>query len=190
MSNQIITTVRDATETDKGVSVLQPGTGDIKGICLNPNLFYFQNGNADPICIGADENGLVNFEAGDNVTLEAIEHGLRISSKGGGGTDPNIITIRDESTQTRIAQDRTIYIINNINSVKATLELPATARLGFWFRVIGIKGGCTIAISASSNQALKWKGDNNQSTLVTDNEWEDFYIFCYEANVNFKWLTF
>lgn len=191
MSNKIITTVRDATETEKGVSILQkqPGTGDIKGICLNPNSFYFQNGNSAPICIGADENGLVNFEAGDNVTLEAIKNGLKISSKSG-SADPKIVMISDDTTITRIAEDRTIYIIENTKPVKSTLELPPTARLGFWFEVINIHDGCNIIISREGGQTLKFKDSDNEKSLTTRNGWDDFFIVCFEENKRFKWLTF
>lgn len=129
MSNQIFTTVQDATDTLKGVSIK------------------------------------------------------------GSSTDPNIIMIRDDSTITRIAEDRTIYIIENTKPVKSTLELPVTARLGFWFQVIGIHDGCNIIISQGSEQTLKFKNKDNEKILTTEYGWDDFFIVCYEENKRFKWLT-
>jgi hypothetical protein len=188
VSNKIITTVRDATETEKGVSILQPGAGDIKGICLNPNLFYFQNGKADPICIGADENGLINFEAGDNVTLEAIEHGLRISAKtGGGGDKPNYIVIKDGESISREAQNNTIYIIQNTFG-KAQFYMPETAKIGWWFGVMGITWGFLIR-TGNDNQAIFYNGKEYTGTgqsISTEEDWWDAKITCYEANTKFK----
>lgn len=103
--------------------------------------------------------------------------------------DPNIIVIEDTVTITRTAQDRTIYIVKNTNA-KAILKLPAQARLGFWFKVIGISGGYYVNINESGNQKIKYKDKNDESSLLSDNEWRDAEIICYEENVRFKWLTF
>ena len=103
--------------------------------------------------------------------------------------DPNVIVIQDIVTITRTAQDRTIYIVKNTNA-KAVLKLPAQARLGFWFRVIGISGGYYVNINEVGNQKIKYKDKNDESSLLSDNEWRDAEIICYEENVRFKWLTF
>lgn len=191
MSNQIITTVRDATQTEKGVSTLQTGSGDVKGICLNGTSFRSDSKKADPICIGADENGLVNFEAGQNIGLEAITNGLRISSTGGGGGDPNLVIISDKSTISRVAQDKTIYIINMKSPVKARLNLPAKTRLGFWFACIGIRGGFEIGTTTASNtQYLKFKDQEVTTYLVSGADYTDCIILCYEEDVRYKWLLF
>ena len=166
-------------------------TGDITNVCLENPTFSEGKLAAEPVCIPPDANGSFKFTSDSSITLTPIPNGLHITATGGGGgSDWNIIKIRDETSETRIAQDKTIYIINNINPVKATLQLPATARLGFWFRVIGINGGCNINTNVSGGQFLKWKDNNSESTLVSDDGWQDFYIFCYEENVRFKWLTF
>lgn len=189
MSNQIYTTVQDATDTLKGVSTLQPGSGDIKGICLNGSSLRSDMQAQEPICIGADEKGLINFEAGQNVALEAIKNGLRISSTGGGAAGFNTIIIRDESTVSRIAQDKTIYIINNINPIKSSFWLPETAKVGFVFIVIGIRGGFTIGRNPNVTQYLKFK-DRETDELISGQNYSDAIITCYEENVRFKWLLF
>lgn len=166
-------------------------TGDITNVCLDNSSAADGKLAAEPVCIPPDANGSFRFASDSSITLTPIPNGLHISATGGGGgSDWNIITISDETSETRIAQDMTIYIIDNINPVKAQLELPAIAKKGFKFRVRGIKGGCIIKTSAQVQQYLKYKDNNDQTNLVTDNDWEDFEIFCYEENIRFKWLTF
>lgn len=186
MSNQIITTVRDATSTEKGVSTLQTGSGDVKGICLNTSAS--RSDNADPICIGADENGLVNFEAGQNIGLEAIKNGVRISSTGGGsGGEPNYIIIKDSESITRTAENNTIYVIQNTFG-KAQFIMPETAKIGWWFGVIGITWGFLIR-TGNDNQAIFYNGKEYTGTgqpISTEEDWWDAKITCYEANIKFK----
>jgi hypothetical protein len=165
--------------------------GDIRNICVDSLSDSEGTLQAEGTCILPDENGSFKFTSDSSVTITPIPNGLNISVPGGGGgSDWKTIIIRDESTQTRIAEDKTFYVINNINDVKAQLELPPTAKVGFRFMVIGINGGCRIQISVSGGQFLKYKGNNNESTLITDESWQDLEIFCYEENTRFKWLTY
>lgn len=122
-----------------------------------------------------------------NLDATPTQKGVSIKS---GATDPNIIMIRDDTTITRIAEDRTIYIIENTKPVKSTLELPANARLGFWFLVINIHDGCNIIISREGGQKIKFQNHNNEKRLTTRYGWNDFIIICFEENKRFKWLTF
>lgn len=186
MSNQIITTVRDATETEKGVSILQPGTGDVKGICVNGTSFY-SNGKAEPTCIVPNEDGLVNFEAGDNIELVEIPNGVRISSRSGGGGSPQYITIKDGESISREAQNNTIYIIQNTFG-KAQFYMPETAKIGWWFGVMGITWGFLIR-TGNDNQAIFYNGKEYTGTgqsISTEEDWWDAKITCYEANTKFK----
>lgn len=165
--------------------------GDIRNICVDSSSNTEDTLQAEGVCILPDENGSFKFTSDSSVTLTPIENGLKISVPGGGGgSDWKTIIIRDEATQTRIAEDKTFYVINNINDVKAQLELPPIAKVGFRFKVIGVNGGCRIQVSVSGNQFLKYQSNNNETSLVTDNSWQDVEIFCYEENTRFKWLTF
>lgn len=175
-------TVKDATSTQKGVSVL----GDIKGICVNPNSFFSQNANADPVCIGADKDGLVNFEAGDNVDIQAITNGVKISAKGGGGGGkPNYIVIKDGESISREAQNNTIYIIQNTFG-KAQFYMPPTAEIGWWFGVIGITWG--FLVRPIDGQAIFYNGTEHTGNqgIPTEQDWYDAIVVCYEANTKFK----
>ena len=174
--------VRWGQDNDKAVTPLS-----LRGILgsLDQNKVAVAKGSQETI----EYYDLVPANATITITRDDAAKQFKFTANSDIPIDPNIIIISDDSTITRVAQDRTIYVIKNTGA-KAILKLPAKARLGFWFRVIGISGGCYININESGNQKIKWKNNNDEESLVTDEEWQDFIIVCYEEDVRFKWLTF
>lgn len=194
-------TAKDATTDQKGVSLLSTDqktiVGEDSASNVTPSSLKAKLGDqtVGKIAVGAGIDQVIKWVtalSSDNsisITYNPETGTIDFKATGSGG-DPNIIMISDETTITRIAEDRTIYIIENTKPVRSTLELPAATRLGFWFRVINIHDGCNVIISQSGGQTLKYRDTDNNTSLSTNSGWDDVTIFCFEENKRFKWLTF